>query len=550
MLKAVILFQVLIFISDMENGAMDDVYRFLKSRFYSFLRRGLWAGGLASLVMSSLLLRAEATDSFSYQNAVDKARQLAAQPYQNPAGQVPDFLLKLDYDAWRDIRFKPEQALWRTEKLPFQVQFFHPGLYYDRPVKINIVDFNSVKPVAFSRDLFSYGKNSFKDKVPADLGFAGFRLHCRLNTRKYYDEAVVFLGPSYLRAVAKNQRYGLSARGLAVDTALSTGEEFPYFREFWIAKPVEESTRITVYALLDSPSLSGAYQFVIKPGKETAIDVRGTVFRRKQVQKFGIAPLTSMFFYGENSGQRPADDFRPEVHDTDGLLIAFNNGEWLWHPLVNPQVLIINSFKATDPAGFGLMQRDLDFNSYQDLEARYESKPGVWITPRGKWGAGHIELIQIPTGTELNDNIFTFWVPEKLSDIDKPVLFSYGMSWQYPGASQPPAGRVIATRTAKGKDDQMKKFVIDFAGGKLAKIAPDKDVAAVVSVDSNAKLVEKQVYKNSVNGGWRLVFQIKTEEQQGMDRMLSQKRPPIELRAYLKEGNNVLTETWSYTYLP
>jgi periplasmic glucans biosynthesis protein len=534
----------------MEIVYMHGVYQFLKSNVPCNSLRRLQIGVLAALMTCVLLTRAEAAAPFSYQNVIEKARQLAAQPYQNPAGQVPDFLLKLDYDAWRDIRFRTEQALWRTEGLPFQVQFFHPGLYYDRPVKINSVDFGDVKPVTFSRDLFDYGKNRFKDKVPVDLGFAGFRLHCRLNTRKYYDEAVVFLGANYFRAVAKNQHYGLSARGLAIDTALSTGEEFPYFREFWIVKPVEESTRITVYALLDSPSLSGAYQFVIKPGKETIIDVRGTVFRRKNVQKFGIAPLTSMFFYGENSGPRPVDDFRPEVHDADGLLIAFNNGEWLWHPLVNPRALIINSFKATDPAGFGLMQRDLDFNSYQDLEARYESKPGVWITPRGKWGEGHIELIQIPTGTELNDNIFTFWVPDKLPELAKPVTFSYAMSWQYPGKSEPPGGRVIATRTAKGKDDQMKKFIVDFAGGKLAKLPPGEPVAAVVSVDSNAKLVEKQVYKNSFTGGWRLVFQIKPEEQQGMDRMLSQKRPPIELRAYLKEGNNSITETWSYTYLP
>jgi periplasmic glucans biosynthesis protein len=534
----------------MEIVYMHDSYKSLKSYLPYNSSRKLRRWALAALITRVLLPSAEAADSFSYQNVLDKARQLAAQPYQSASGQVPDFLLKLDYDAWRDIRFRPEQALWRKEKLPFQVQFFHPGLYYDRPVKINIIDFGNVKPVSFTRDMFDYGKNSFKDKVPVDLGFAGFRLHCRINTRKYYDEAAVFLGANYFRVVAKNQRYGLSARGLAIDTALSTGEEFPYFREFWIVKPVEESTRITVYALLDSPSLSGAYQFVIRPGKETVIDVRGTVFRRKHVQKLGIAPLTGMFFYGENSGQRPVDDFRPEVHDTDGLLIAFNTGEWLWHPLVNPRALIINSFKATDPAGFGLMQRDLDFNSYQDLEARYESKPSVWITPHGKWGDGHIELIQIPTGTELNDNIFTFWVPEKLPDVDKPVSFSYAMSWQYPGASLPPAGRVIATRTAKGKEDQIKKFVIEFAGGKLAKLASDKPVSAVVSVGSNAKLMEKQVYKNNVTEGWRLVFQIKPEEQQGMDRVLSQKHPPIELRAYLKEGSNILTETWSYTYLP
>ena len=514
-----------------------------------YSRRGLQLWSLAALLVCILIPRAEAADLFSYQKVIDQAGQLAAQPYQNPAGQVPDFLLKLDYDSWRDIRFKPEQALWRTEGLPFQVQFFHPGLYYDRLVMIHIVDLEGVKPVAFTRDLFDYGKNSFKDKVPASLGFAGFRLHCQLNTRKYYDEVAVFLGASNFRAVAKNQNYGLSARGLAIDTALSTGEEFLYFREFWIVKPIEESPRITVYALLDSPSVTGAYQFVFKPGKETAIDVMGTVFRRKNVQKLGIAPLTSMFFYGENTSQRPVDDFRPEVHDTDGLLIAFNSGEWLWRPLVNPRTLLVNSFKASDPVGFGLMQRNRDFNSYQDLEAHYESKPSAWITPRGKWGEGHLELIQIPTSSELNDNIFTFWVPEKLPDLGTPVSFSYTMSWHSPGKSRPPAGRVIATRSAKGKDDQTKKFIVDFAGGRLEKLAPDQPVTAVVSVDSKTKLIEQQVYKNKFTGGWRLVFQIKPEDQ-GMDLMLSQKRPPLELRAYLKEGKNILTETWSYTYLP
>lgn len=549
MLKAVILFQVLIFITDMENGAMDDVYRFLKLRFYSFLRCGLQAGGLAGLVICTLLLRAEAADSFSYQNAVDKARQLAAQPYQNPAGQVPDFLLKIDYDAWRDIRFRPEQALWKREGLPFNVQFFHPGLYYDRTVKISIVNSQGVKPVDFSRDVFDYGKNSFRDKVPAGLGFAGLRLHYPLNTKKYFDEVAVFLGASYFRAVAKKQNYGLSARGLAVDTALSSGEEFPCFREFWIVKPVEESTRITVYALLDSPSLSGAYQFVVKPGRETLVDVTGTVFRRKNVQKFGIAPLTSMFFYGENASQRPADDFRPEIHDSDGLQILFHNGEWLWHPLVNPRTLLINSFAAKDPAGFGLAQRDADFNSYQDLEARYEARPSVWITPHGTWGAGRIELIQIPTDSELNDNIIAFWVPEKMPELAQPVTFSYRMSWQYAKSARPPAGRTIATRTAKGNDGQMKKFVVDFAGGRLDRIPPGRSVTAAVTVDGSAKLIEQQVYKNRFSGGWRLVFQIKPEDQ-GMDRMLPQKRQPIELRAYLKEGNNAVTETWSYTFLP
>ena len=497
-----------------------------------------------------LLNSAEANESFSFNNVCDKARQLAAQPFKEITGQIPEFLVKINYDEWRDIRFKPEFALWRKKGLPFTIEFFHPGLYYDRPVIINIVDTSGVKPVPFSRNLFDYGKNKFKDQVPANLGFAGFRLHHPLNTKKYYDEVAVFLGASYFRAVARKQNYGLSARALALDTALSSGEEFPYFKEFWIVKPVEESTRVTVYALIDSPSVTGAYAFIIKPGKETVINVKGTIFRRKDVQKFGIAPLTSMFFYGKNSSQRPVDDFRPEVHNSDGLLMSFSSGEWLWHPLVNSRSLIMNSFSAVNPSGFGLLQRERNFAAYQDLEARYENRPSVWITPREQWGRGHVELIQIPTDSELNDNIIAFWVPEKLPEAGTPISFSYTMSWQYPDKNFPPGGRVVSTYTAKGKTDEMKKFIIDFAGGGLEALPADKVLTASITVGKNAKLVEQQLLKNQVTGGWRLVFQIQPDDQIGVDRVLQQKRQPIELRAFLKDGKNILTETWSYTYLP
>jgi glucans biosynthesis protein len=515
--------------------------------------RGIGKAAVAFILcLICLQCAVEANESFSFKNVRDKAQQLAAQPFKELTGQIPEFLMKINYDEWRDIRFKPEFALWRKERLPFTVQFFHPGLYYDRPVIINIVDRAGVKPVHFARNLFDYGKNKFKGRVPANLGFAGFRVHHPINTKKYYDEVAVFLGASYFRAVARKQNYGLSARALALDTALSSGEEFPYFKEFWIIKPVEESTRITVYALLDSTSVTGAYEFIIKPGKETIIYVKETVFMRKAVEKLGIAPLTSMFFYGENTStsQRPVDDFRPEVHNSDGLLMSFSTGEWLWHPLVNPHTLIINSFNTVNPTGFGLMQRDTNFTSYQDLETRYENMPSVWITPWGKWGTGHIELIQIPTTGELNDNIIAFWAPEKQLGAGTSISFSYTMSWQHPDKKLPPAGRVISTYTAKGKTDEMKKFVIDFAGGSLDALPADKALAASVTVDNNAQLVEQQLFKNQVTGGWRLVFQIHPADQSGVDRVLKQKRQPIELRAFLKDGKNILTETWSYTYLP
>ena len=503
------------------------------------------------ILPQGLLSAAETKQVFGLQNVINKAQDLAKKPFQERPAQMPEFLLKLKYDEWREIRFDPEKALWLKEKLPFTLQFFHPGLYYTKTVNIYTVDSTAVQPVPFSADLFNYGKNDFKDRVPANTGFAGFRIHFPINVDAYRDEVAVFLGASYFRAVAKKQTYGLSARGLAIDTGLPSGEEFPSFTDFWIVKPEANAKRLTVYALLDSVSVTGAYRFVILPGKETVFEVTSRLFLRKSVEKIGIAPLTSMFFYGENVSQRPIDDFRPEIHDSDGLSIATRSGEWIWRPLYNPRTLLMTSFDAPDPAGFGLIQRDLDFDHYQDLEARYETRPSIWISPTGKWGPGRVELIQIPTDKEINDNIIAFWVPERLPGKNQPIWFSYRMIWHYPGPSRPPAGHVVATRIAKGRNDKTRMFVIDFAGERLDSLPADKPLTAVVTVEPRAKLIEQQLYKNGATGGWRLAFQIGFEDPSPLEKVLPAiRRPVVELRAFLKLGDNALTETWSYAFQP
>ncbi|MFH0811282.1 MAG: glucan biosynthesis protein, partial [Pseudomonadota bacterium] len=499
------------------------------------LLAGFWGCGLVQVFSPP-----EVKAAFTFQTIQVRARQLAKEPYHDPKGQVPEFLLKIDYDSWRDIRFRPEKALWKKEKVLFNVQLFHPGSLYNRTVKINIVDRLGIKPLPLSTDLFNYGKNDFKDRIPAGLGFAGFRLHYPVNTKDYYDEVAVFLGASYLRGVAQKQQYGMSARGLAIDTGLSHGEEFPYFKEFWIVKPAPNATEITVYALLDSESVTGAYRYVIKPGKETVMGVKSTLFKRKDIDKLGIAPLTSMFFYAENTNCRLSDDFRPEVHESDGLMIAFRSGEWLWRPIQNPRMLQINSFDAPKPVGFGLLQRDQDFNNYQDLETRYELRPSVWVTPHGKWGEGHVELIQIPSDTEINDNIIAFWVPAGQPGKGEPISYSYTMSWHFPNGIRPPGGHVVSTRTAKGRDERSKKFIIDFAGGYLESLPPDKPLTGMVTVDHRTRLIEQQLFKNRVTQGWRLVFQILLEKPGTMDKILPFKNAPLELRAFLKEGENVI----------
>jgi len=511
----------------------------------------LFAAVFAIGLMWQVCCVAEAQASFDFYSVVNKARDLAKEPFREPANKVPEFLLKIGYDAWRDIRFEPEQALWQNDKLHFTVQFFHLGMMYDRPITINIVKSGVISRVPFSSDLFTYGKNDFREKVPDELGFAGFRLHYPINTKDYHDEVIVFLGASYLRALAENQQYGMSARGIAIDTALSHGEEFPYFKEFWIVKPSPSAGEITIYALLDSNSLTGAYRYIVKPGKETLINVKSTLFLRKEVDKLGIAPLTSMFFYGENTNQRPTDDFRSEVHDSDGLLVISRPGERLWRPLRNPRTLQIDTFDAPDPVGFGLLQRDQDFDSYQDLEARYDLRPSVLITPTAKWGEGHVELIQIPTDNEMNDNIIAFWVPSRLPNPGQPISYSYSMRWHFPDKMRlQPLGHVAATRTARGKQERFKKFIIDFEGEPLQSFPPDKALTGVVMVDDRTRLVEQQLYKNRVSKGWRLVFEILVKQDDSIDRLLVPKKLPLELKAFLKERDRAVTETWSYAFQP
>ena len=487
--------------------------------------------------------------SFGLKDVVEKARQLAQKPFQAPAEKVPEFLRKISYDQWRDIRFRPEDALWRKEKLPFQVQFFHPGFLYGQPVDVDVVAGTKDEPVKFSPDLFSYGLNDFQGKIPPDLGFAGFRVHAPINTRDYYDEIVVFLGASYFRAVGKGQGFGLSARALAIDTAVHSGEEFPFFKKFWLERPAPKSTQMVVYALLDSPSATGAYRFVIRPGETTEIEVTATIFLRKEVQKLGIAPLTSMFFYGENTNQRPVDDFRPEVHDSDGLLIATGAEEWLWRPLENPPALLDTAFQLHTPKGFGLLQRDRVFDHYQDLEADFQLRPSAWVTPGKGWDKGQVELVQIPMDSETNDNIVAFWVPQKLPGPLHPLTLAYRLSW-LAGSPSEPNGRVVATRTARGSEDQARRYLVDFAGGKLESLGKEAKVEALVSV-GGGKLTEQHLEKNARTGGWRLSFQVLPDQAGPLDQVLPDKlKQPLELRALLRKGDEVLTETWSYAVYP
>jgi len=499
--------------------------------------------GVGLSVLAAFAGSADAID-FGLDDVEARARALAAEPFRDPRGEIPGWLMEIDYDSWREIRFRSEASLWRGGRLPFQVQFFHPGFLYDRRVRVNEVVAEGIRQITFSPEQFDYGLNAFASRIPQDLGYAGFRLHHPLNRPEVFDEVIVFLGASYFRAVGRGQGFGLSARALAIDTAEPSGEEFPYFREFWLVRPAPGAADIALYALLDGPRVTGAYRVVVRPGVATRLDVEARVFLREPVKKLGLAPLTSMFFVGESPDAR-FDDYRPEVHDSEGLLLHNETGEWLWRPLANPRRLRLSAFQTTNPQGFGLLQRDRVFDHYQDLETRPDRRPSAWVEPRGEWGAGHVELVEIPANDERNDNIVAYWVPAATPQPGERVEVSYSLSWTMEDEGRPlRGGRAVATRHDRGIFDNAHRFVVDFEGERLAALPASTVLRGVVTFGgrqeaADVELLDQQVFKNEVTGGWRLVFQVRVRSGE-----------PVDIRAFLQRREDAVTETWTFTIEP
>jgi glucans biosynthesis protein len=491
-------------------------------------------GGLLGLGILAAA-RAAAGD-FDFAVVQARAQALAAQPYVAPAENLPEWMLQLNYEQHRGIQFARDHALWSNEQVPFRVQFFHPGWLFKAPVKINEVVAGHPQPIEYTPALFDYGTLK-PGPIPADLGFAGLRIHYPLVLPD--DELAVFLGASYFRSVGRGMHYGLSARGLAINTGEPGPEEFPRFDEFWLVRPDPGSAALTLFALLNSPSVAGAYRFEIKPGDETVITVHAVLYFRQHPAVVGLAPLTSMFMHGENTGWS-RDDFRPEVHDSDGLLLATGTGEWIWRPLTNPAGTRVSTFSDQSPRGFGLVQRDRDLAHYEDLEANYHIRPSAWIEPVGDWGKGAVRLLEFPTPDETNDNIVACWVPANLPAVGQPFTFDYRLHWQGRLAGRPPGAYVVSTRQgAVLAHPGRRRFVVDFGG--LPFDGPPRDIRAIASAGSGAKLVGPAgIQALAPLGVWRVVFELDPD---GTGR-------PVELRCFLREGGNVLSETWSHLWNP
>lgn len=521
------------------------------------IRRSLIAGLAMSLTGSALglpvsttgALARDATAPFGPDSVIDKARQLAANPFDASTPALPEAIRKLSFDSWRDIRFRSDRSLLRGQADNFRLQAFHLGHLFLRPIALNVVHDGITAPLHYSASQFDYGRNRFATPLPEDLGFAGFRINAPLNKPKVFDELISFVGASYFRVLGRGQTYGLSARALSIGSGrLNDKEEFPFFREFWFELPPAGAEEIVFHALLDSPSVAGAYRFQLKPGEVSTIEVAASLFPRVTVPDFGFAPLTSMYFIGENdrhyNDRNRYDDYRPEMHDSDGLMIHTEKDEWIWRPLRNPFIQEVSQFRAPSLKGFGLIQRDRDFSHYQDLELNYQSRPSYWIEPLGDWGEGRVELIELATKDETADNIVCAFIPGKPVEAGQQLDYRYRLSAGLDFSGLNRLARTVNTfhaptgalGSAEHRTVGSRRFLVDFSGGPL-------DPANLDGVEVAVKAAAGEVLHT---------FLAANPQVNGVRAFIDARGEPgrsLYLKAYLHRGDERLSETWAYRWV-
>jgi glucans biosynthesis protein len=493
-------------------------------------RRALLGAGTA--LAAETAFGAPATGRpFSWEALQAEAMALAARPYR-ALPPPPAAAEAVGYDAREDIQFRADRALLGNNGAP-AVRLFPTWKLAAQPVEVAVVENGRERPVPFSRDLFTGGA-----AIPqGGEGFSGFRVM----TPSGRSDWLAYQGASYFRSAGGLDQYGLSARALAIDTGLSRPEEFPRFTRFWLETGPADG--LTVYALLDSPSVAGAWRFRCTKGTKAVVQEVNCVFRlRRGVERLGVAPLTSMFWYGEGNRYQ-AVDWRPEIHDSDGLALLTGAGERIWRPLANPPVANTSSFSDRAPRGFGLLQRDRRFDHYQDDGVYYERRPSLWIEPKGDWGPGAVALVELPTPRETDDNIVAFWRPAAPAKAGERFAFSYTMRWMADEPAPVPPARVVDSwRGTAGPPGEAPtpgatRLVADFEGPSLAGLTQASGVEPRVSL-SRGQPVHVVAYSVAGTGRWRLIVDVPSPHGQ-----------PLDARAYLSLKGNALSETLVYQFV-
>lgn len=486
-----------------------------------------------------------APQPFDYATLKGQARALAQKAYVPRNATLPPALAALNWDQYQSIRFRRDHALWADGDGKFLAQFFHLGLFFKSPVRMFDLADGQARELAYDPEMFDRAASGLKPDapLPPDLGFAGFRLNTRKDPERDF---AAFLGASYFRAVGAEGQYGQSARGLAIDTGTGHPEEFPDFVAYWLERPAKDSDTVVVYGLLDSPSVAGAYRFAITPGEVLLMDIDCALYPRKTIERLGLGPCTSMYQVGEND-RRMDWDWRPEIHDTDGLAMWTGRGEWIWRPLCNPEYLRFNMFADENPRGFGLLQRDRDFDHYQDDGVFYDKRPCLWVEPKQGWGAGSVQLVEIPTLDETFDNIVAFWNPREKPQAGQELLYGYRLYWGARPPAVPRLAHCVATRTGLGGRIGFKRetfswrFAVDFVGGELAALAKrDATVEPVVQI-SRGKLETVSCRPLHEIDGYRVMFDAVPPDDS---------TEQLDLRLFLRDASGALSETWLYQWSP
>lgn len=495
----------------------------------AFLASGLWGAAKSDAASTG--------ETVTFDKLIEKARNAAAKPFEPAHIPAPELIEKINYSAHWQIRFRDDATLFiGKNKAP--VQLFHPGRYFPEPVRIYVRDeAGTAHEVPFIRDFFSMPEDNPALDLPEGFGFAGFRIM----RPGLEPDWISFLGASYFRTDGPEAQYGLSTRGIAINTGLNSPEEFPRFTAFWLGPPETDDEELSIWAELDGPSITGAYRFgVVRNaaygGHLTRVSAH--LFLRKQIERLGVAPLTSMYWYSERD-RSGGSDWRPEIHDSDGLAMAAGNGERIWRPLSNPSTVETSSFLDENPIGFGLIQRDRQFENYQDDGVFYNRRPSAWVKPTGDWGHGQVQLVLIPTEDETFDNVVAYWVPDAATEEGTAFRFDYEIEWRTRDPVPEAVAWVVATRQGQGGvpgdplPEGVGKMVIDFEGPSLTGLTRDSGVVPVIDAANGRILEPVDAYPVVGTNHWRLAFDF---EQTGPE--------PVSLRAYLQHRGRALTETW------
>jgi glucans biosynthesis protein len=501
------------------------------------LSRRAFLGATTALALTGPLRAAGIAEPFAPAQVTAMARALAARPYR-ARDMVPEDWRALTYEQYRSLWFRPTEALWQASASPYAVDFFAPGLYFPRPVKMFEVVGGKAEPVPFDLGKFDRTDRFPEMTIDETLGYSGLRLRTELTEPGKKNEFCVFQGASYFRAIAHDMIYGLSARGLALKTGDPMGEEFPDFIRFWLERPEPGQKNIVIHALMDSPSVAGAYRFDITPGPDCVMEVEAEIFARETLDHVGLGALTSMFLFDETVPTR-FDDFRPAVHDSDGLLVWNGAGEMLWRPLANPRKLQVSGFADDAPRGFGLMQRARNFSDFNDLEALYHRRPGLWVEPKGDWGPGAVTLVEIPADQEIYDNIVAYWRPRDPIAAGESRKLAYRLTWGARAPVDAGVAQVIATamgkRHAWAEHPDGRMVTVDF--GPHPAFANGPEVIEIHVSSPHLETTPGILQRNPATGGLRLAFSFDPKD-----------RDLVELRAQLRRDGAPVSEVWLYRW--